>query len=79
MKSQAFIRMRDQVQVCVNAYVMAFSELQQSVDKLVKKDHPMGVLDRLRWMWKEQTIDRLHNQLQWENGAMTLTLALLNW
>ncbi|KAI9767951.1 MAG: hypothetical protein M1839_004303 [Geoglossum umbratile] len=65
-----------QVLVTLTGTVCTFSELEKEVDGL-KNDTDMRILDRAKWLWKEQNITRLCQRLQDHKSSLSLMLTIL--
>ena len=56
--------------------VITFSELENILDELELKS--MGILDRMRWTWKETDIMLLIQRLQHHKVSLSLMLNVIN-
>ena len=77
-KSRRSLVMIEQLIVVLTECVSVFSELEQTLEML-KTDHPMKLIDRVKWAKKEPAIARLLQRLQMSKSSLTLMLTTLTW
>jgi hypothetical protein len=75
-RSGAALILVEQVIVTLAGCVTTFSELEVMVDSL-KLDEEMGILDRIRWSTKEQTIESMISRLQNHKLSLIMMLTIL--
>lgn len=75
-RSRKSLVMVEQVIVVLTDCVSMFSELEQTLDML-KTDHPMRVIDRLKWAMKETAMNRILRRLQTSKASLNFMLTTL--
>lgn len=77
-RSRRSLIMIDQIVTTLVACVQTFSELDNFV-KVLDTDEKSGVLDRLRWISKEEELSKIVSQLQMHKASLILMLTILTW
>lgn len=68
----------DQVIATLAATVTTISELEVFVDALAS-DEDMGLMDRFRWLSKEEDLKELLHKIHLHKGSLNLMLTILTW
>jgi len=77
-RSRTSLILVDQVIITLAACVTTFSELD-SFARSLQSDADMGVLDRFRWMSKEQEIKDVLQRLESHKASLLLMMTILTW
>ena len=77
-RSRRSLIMIEQIVVIFTDCVSAFSELEQTLESIQTGEH-IRVLDRLKWLMKENTISKLLIRLQSAKASMSFMLNILTW
>lgn len=76
--SRSSLIMLEQVVAILASCVMIFSDLDIFVEG-VQSDATMGILDRLRWVSKENDLNATLTRLQSHKSSMNLMSMILTW
>ena len=77
-KSRKSLLMIEQVVVVFTDCVCIFSELEQTLE-MIRSDQPTRIIDRVKWVTKENSISKILLRLQASKASLNLMLTTLTW